>query len=91
MERALELEVGTVPFMLRLGAQAVRLLATHRVVTAWELQQSRHLTNGEMTQFLLRFFKTFLTCSIPKFLSSAMGDRHVGQCGRRGEQSMQTR
>ena len=56
VEGALELEVGTVPFMLRLCAQAVRLLATHRVVPAWELQQSRHLTNVEIPQFPEFFF-----------------------------------
>lgn len=75
MEGTLELEVGTVPFVLCLSTQAVCLLATHRVVPAWELQQSGNLTIVEMTKFP----KAFLTCSIPKFLSSAIGDRHVGQ------------
>ena len=40
---------------------------------------------------MTKFPEVFLTCSIPKFLSSAIGDRHVGQWGKRGKQSMQTR
>ena len=51
VEGALELQVGTVPFMLCLRAQAVRLFAAHRVVPAWELQQSGHLAIIELTQF----------------------------------------
>ena len=48
---ALQLEVRAVPFVLCLRTQAVCLFAAHRVVPAWELQQSGHLTIVEMTQF----------------------------------------
>ena len=57
VEGALELEVGTVPFMLRLRAQAVRLLATHRVVAARELQQPRHLRTDRLR--LRKLFEDF--------------------------------
>ena len=97
MEGALQLEVRTVPLVLSLRAQRVRLLATHRVVPARELQQPRHLRADRLR--LRKLFEDFvlttlhshsnrekgtamyfvLTCSIPKFLSSAIGDRHVGQ------------
>ena len=60
VEGALELEVGTVPFVLCLSTQAVRLLASHRVVPAWELQQSGHLTIVEMKLFQ-RFLNTLKT------------------------------
>ena len=47
---ALQLEVRAVSFVLCLRTQAVCLFAAHRVVPAWELQQSGHLTVVEMTQ-----------------------------------------
>lgn len=50
VEGTLELEVRTVPFVLRLGTQIVRLLAAHRMVPAWEPQQSRHLTRVDITK-----------------------------------------
>ena len=45
VEGTLELEVGTVPFVLCLSTQAVRLFAAHWVIPAWKLQQSGHLGN----------------------------------------------
>ena len=58
VEGALELEVRAVPLVLGLCAQRVRLLATHRVVPARELQQPRHLRTDRLR--LRKLFEDFV-------------------------------
>lgn len=80
VEGALELEVGTVPFVLCLSTQAVRLLASHRVVPAWELQQSGHLTIVEMKLFQ-RFLSYLLHPQVPLFCHWRPTCRTMRQAG----------
>ncbi len=91
MERALELQEGTVALVRRLFRERKRLLAAHGVVAAGKLQQPSNLKKSSQFMFRRGRCDNFSTCSIARFLSGHISPLHVGQWDSLGKQSMHMR